>query len=446
MTDAPRILVVDDDADLLRLIALRLQAAGFEPITAPDAETALQLASVQEPHVVVTDLRMGRLDGAGLLDAIHARNPLTPVIVLTAHGTIPDAVDLTQRGAFAFLTKPFDGRTLVEHIERALRVGAAGSTPGDSWCPQIITRSPAMTSVLERARRVAASEVTLLIQGPSGTGKELLARAVHAASRRAGGPFVAINCAAIPEHLLESELFGHVKGAFTGADRAHTGLFQAAAGGTLLLDEVGDMSAPLQAKLLRALQERQVRPVGSTKTVPIDVRVISATHRDLRAEVDARRFREDLYYRLNTVTLVLPALRDRREDIPLIARARLEELDRGGDVTHSLAPAAMDALIEAPWPGNVRQLQNVIDHAHALSTTRVIPAAIVREALNLEPSDGFEPLERARARFDRDYLVSLLKATSGNVTHAARLAGRNRTEFYKLLNRHELDPTTFKEG
>jgi two-component system response regulator GlrR len=301
-----------------------------------------------------------------------------------------------------------------------------------------------MRELLERARLVAATDASIFIAGASGTGKELLARAIHRASPRADKPFVAINCAAIPENLLESELFGHRKGAFTGAAYEHRGLFQAAEGGTVFLDEIGDMPLPLQAKLLRVLQERQVRPVGAVQDISVDVRVVSASHRDLESGLKEGWFREDLYYRLNVVALQLPLLAERREDIPALASHFLRDVAvRYAKTVTALAPEAMELLVGAPWPGNVRQLQNVIEQAIALSTSAIIPASLIQSALRSEPA-AWASLDEARREFERDYLVRLLRLTQGGVANAARLAQRNRTEFYKLLERHELDPKLFK--
>ncbi|HTZ00579.1 MAG TPA: sigma 54-interacting transcriptional regulator, partial [Rhodocyclaceae bacterium] len=352
------------------------------------------------------------------------------------------------RGVFGFLTKPFDSRDLLARIDAALQVSGGARTGGSegSWCPEIITRSHLMEELLSRARRVAAGDASVLLEGPSGSGKELLSRAIHRASPRAANAFVAVNCAAIPETLLESELFGHVKGAFSGASQNHKGLFQAADGGTLFLDEIGDMPIGLQAKLLRALEERAVRPVGAVETVPADVRLISATHRDLHRLVQDGGFREDLYYRMNVVTLKLPSLAERQEDIALLAESFLTRLaERYGKAAGSFAPDALQVLVEAPWPGNVRQLLNVVEHSIALAVGDVIPADLVRQALRDEPGVA-QPLDEARRQFEHDYLLRLLKTTAGNVAQAARMAGRNRTEFYSLLKRHHLDPSLFKGG
>jgi len=442
------LLLVDDDPDLLKLISLRLTSAGYRVRTADSGEAALAAMAVMRPALVITDLRMPGMDGMQLFETIHRQHPTMPVIILTAHGTIPDAVSATQRGIFGFLTKPFDSQDLLQKVAAA--VALSGDSPGegsdDAWRSGIITRSPVMEDLLRQARLVADSDAAVLITGESGTGKELLAQAIHRASRRGARPFVAVNCGAIPGELLESELFGHARGAFTGAVQAHKGLFQAADGGTLLLDEIGDMPLPLQVKLLRVLQQGEVRPVGSTQAIPVNVRVISATHRDLDAQRAAGLFREDLYYRLNVVSLRLPSLAERREDIPLLASHFLVRLaERYQKPVPSLAPDAMQLLVAAPWPGNVRQLLNLLEQAVALATTGMIPASLVQSALR-EDAAALVPFEEARKTFERDYLVRLLKITGGNVTQAAQMAKRNRTEFYKLLQRHMLEPAMFKES
>ena len=442
------ILVVDDDPDLLRLMQIRLTAAGYAVTTADSAERALAQASVTRPRLLVTDLRMGGMDGMALFEAIRAENPTLPVIILTAHGTIPDAVAAVNRGVFGYLTKPFDAKALLIEVERALALSGGVATGADGedhgWRAEIITRNPAMEDVLARARLVAESDASVFIFGESGTGKELLARAIHKSSPRRAHAFVGINCSAIPEQLLESELFGHVRGSFTGATRDHKGLFLTAHRGTLLLDEIGDMPLSLQVKLLRVLQEKQVRPVGSTETHEVDVRVISATHRNLEAEMAAGNFREDLYYRLNVVALTLPPLAERREDIPLLAGHFLSQVSaKYRRVVNGFAPEAMELMIAASWPGNVRQLYNVIEQSVALATTPIIPVSLAQQAIQHQQAE-FASFEDARRRFEREYLTQLLKITEGNVTQAARLAKRNRTEFYKLLGRHQLDPKLFK--
>jgi len=446
----PNILLVDDDKGLLQLIAMRLSASGYAVTAVESGEAALASLEVNRPQLVVTDLRMEGIDGLALVDAIHRKAPGIPVVILTAHGTIPDAVSATRRGVFSFLTKPFEPKVLLETVAEALQLSSAppadASVDADAWRAEIVTRAPSMEDVLARARRVASSDASVCIYGASGTGKELLARAIHRASARASAPFVALNCAAIPEGLLESELFGHKRGAFTGAVQDRRGLFEAAFGGTLFLDEIGDMPLALQVKLLRAVEERVVRPVGSNVDQPVDVRIICATNRRLDACVAAGEFREDLYYRLNVVQLELPALAERREDIPLLAEYFLARLaERYGRPQLALSPEAMRILLSAPWPGNIRQLLNVIEQAVALASTEVIPASLVRQVQDADDA-ALVPLEAARRAFERDYLARVLKITGGNVTHAARLSGRNRTEFYRLLARNSLDPSMFKRS
>jgi len=442
--EASTVLLVDDDKDLLQLIAMRLTAAGYAVTAVESGEAALAALAVSRPQVVVTDLRMQGMDGMALFDAIHRDSPSLPVVILTAHGTIPEAVTATRRGVFSFLTKPFEPKVLLDTVAEAMRLSSPMLGDMADWRAELITRSSGMEDLLAQARRVAASDASVCIFGASGTGKELLARAIHRASPRGEAPFVAVNCGAIPEGLLESELFGHKKGSFTGAVADRRGLFQAAQAGTLFLDEIGDMPLPLQVKLLRALEERKVRPVGSHESHDIDVRVIAATHRKLEERIASGEFREDLYYRLNVVKLYIPTLAERREDIPLLANhflGRLAERYRKGRL--ALAPEAMQLLVSAPWPGNVRQLLNVIEQAVALAPTEVIPESLVRQALDVADT-SLTPLDEARKAFERDYLVRILKITGGNVTKAARLAGRNRTEFYRLLERHSLEPGMFK--
>ncbi len=446
-----RILTVDDDPDILKLLNIRLKAAGYQTMSASNGEEALAQIAINRPSLVISDLRMPGMDGLALFDSIHQSDPALPLIMLTAHGSIPEAVDATQRGVFGFLTKPFDSKSLLQQVEAALRT-TAGPNPDtqndevESWREEIMTRSPQMENLLGQAKLISSSDASILIQGESGTGKELFARAIHQASPRRDHPFIAINCGAIPEQLLESELFGHTKGAFTGALRDHKGLFQSAHDGTLFLDEIGDMPMPLQVKLLRALQERTIRPVGSNTSIAINVRVISATHRNLAEEMKSGRFREDLYYRVNVVGLEIPALAARREDISLLANCFLHRLsEKYGKRLNGFAPEAMELLIAAPWPGNVRQLQNIVEQTVVLSTTSLVPASLVQKALH-DDIGGIIPFETARKNFERDYLIKLLKATNGSVTQASRLAQRNRTEFYKLLQRHELTPALFKES
>ena len=456
------VLLVDDDESLLRLLTIRLRAAGYEAVAHADPRQALAQVMARDFDVVVTDLRMPGIDGMGLLTAVHERRPTVPVIMLTAHGTIPDAVAATRAGVFAFLTKPFDSAVLLDAVARALAAtghtapsvetpgAGAGDTPAtgpddDMLATRtgIVTRSPEMREVLRRAALAAATDVPVLILGDSGTGKELLARAIHRLSPRLERPFSALNCAALPETLFESELFGHEKGAFTGAQQAHPGVFRGSDRGTVFLDEIGDMPPALQAKFLRVLQDKEVRPVGSLRAQPVDVRIVSATHRDLEEGIAAGRFREDLYYRLKGIVLKLPTLSERREDIALLAQQFVAEIASDARGAKTLVPEAIQMLVAAPWPGNVRQLRNVVQQAAVLTAGDVVPASAVAAALEGR-RESLPSFDDARRDFERDYLIRVLKLTGGSVARAAQIAQRNRQDFYKLLKRHSLESGMFK--
>ncbi|WP_063080540.1 two-component system response regulator GlrR [Escherichia coli] len=437
------LLLVDDDPGLLKLLGLHLTSEGYSVVTAESGAEGLRVLNREKVDLVISDLRMDEMDGMQLFAEIQKVQPGMPVIILTAHGSIPDAVAATQQGVFSFLTKPVDKDALYQAIDDALEQSAPATD--ERWREAIVTRSPLMLRLLEQARLVAQSDVSVLINGQSGTGKEIFAQAIHNASPRNSKPFIAINCGALPEQLLESELFGHARGAFTGAVSNREGLFQAAEGGTLFLDEIGDMPAPLQVKLLRVLQERKVRPLGSNRDIDINVRIISATHRDLPKAMARGEFREDLYYRLNVVSLKIPALAERTEDIPLLANHLLRQAaERHKPFVRAFSTDAMKRLMTASWPGNVRQLVNVIEQCVALTSSPVISDALVEQALEGE-NTALPTFVEARNQFELNYLRKLLQITKGNVTHAARMAGRNRTEFYKLLSRHELDANDFKE-
>jgi two-component system response regulator GlrR len=438
-----KILLVDDDPGLLRLLSIRLRAERYEVEAVESAHKALGVLHRFRPDLVITDLKMDKMDGIGLLKELQIKSPGLRVVIITAHGTIPDAVTATQCGAFGFLTKPIDKDELMETVERAMKVSGSADVD-DDWAAEIITRNQKLKEILAQAKMVAATDARVLITGHSGTGKELLARAIHRASPRKDKPFVAINCSAMAENLLESELFGHVKGAFTGATRNHEGLFQSADGGTLLLDEIGDMPMRLQVKLLRVLQEHQVRPVGSTEAVQVDVRVVSATHRDLQTMMRDGGFREDLFYRLNVVNITLPMLDQRREDIPLLVSHFLQQIaSEAGQERKVYAPESVELLVTAEWPGNIRQLYNIVRQNVALSRSPVISGELVQSSLG-EHAGKLASFTDARDEFTRNYLSQILQITMGNVSQAARLAKRNRTDFYKLLARHDLNPDSFK--
>ena len=438
-----RLLLVDDDPGLLKLLGMRLVSEGYSVVTAESGPEALRVLGREKVDLVISDLRMDEMDGLQLFSEIQKGHPGMPVIILTAHGSIPDAVAATQQGVFSFLTKPVDKDALYKAIDEALEQRSPATD--EAWRQAIVTRSPLMLRLLEQAGMVAQSDVSVLINGQSGTGKEIVAQAIHNASPRHDKPFVAINCGALPEQLLESELFGHARGAFTGAVSNREGLFQAAEGGTLFLDEIGDMPVALQVKLLRVLQERKVRPLGSNRDIEINVRIISATHRDLPKAMARGEFRADLFYRLNVVNLKIPPLSERTEDIPLLANHLLRQsADRHKPFVRAFSSDAMKRLMAAKWPGNVRQLVNVIEQCVALTSSPVIGDALVEQALEGE-NTALPTFVEARNQFELNYLRKLLQIIKGNVTHAARMAGRNRTEFYKLLSLHELDANDFKE-
>ena len=452
-----RILIVDDDPALLRLLSLRLRHEGHEVIEADSGEAALARLDHELPALLITDLRMGGMDGLQLFAAVHRRHPLLPVLMLTAHGTIPDAVKALQRGVFGYITKPFEARDLMAEVERALAASQAlgadmpGDEPGEAWREAILTRSPRMEQVLAEARLLAQIDASVLIHGDSGTGKELLARAIHAASPRGREPLVAVNCGAIPENLIESELFGHVKGAFTGAVANQIGKFQAADKGTIFLDEVGELPLQLQVKFLRVLQERQVQRVGETRTFPVDVRVVAATNRDLAKEVAAGRFREDLYHRLNVIDIRLPPLRERGQDVLLIAKYFVSRYAREYaakiDAGRPFDPSAERALLRFNWPGNIRQLENHIKKALVLADGPSLTARDLDLEIEMPGSAGAPvaiaapdqilPLQEARELWQRDYINHVLALNNGNRTKTARDLGVDPRTIFRHLEKEE---------
>ncbi|GGB40838.1 transcriptional regulator [Oceanisphaera marina] len=438
-----RILLVDDDVSLLKLLGLRLKSEGFEVYTAASGAEALEWLEQERPDMVLSDLRMDGMDGLALFDRIQRQHVGLPVVIMTAHGSITDAVSATRSGVFGFLTKPIDKEELRKTINGALAVSLPAVA--DDWQQRIMTRSPVMVALLEQARRMAPLDISVMLTGPAGSGKALMAQALHDASPRQEHPFIALNCGTITEQLLESELFGHVKGAFAGAISDHPGVFLAAEGGTLLLEEVGDLPPALQGKLLQALAQQQVRPLGATRSIKTDVRVLSSTNKDLVTAMEQGDFREDLFYRLNVVNLNLPALQQRPEDIPLLARHALEQLKlRQQTQVTGFAPEALSMLAAANWPGNVRQLLNVVEQAVAMASAPVIGTQLL-EGILADSGEQFPTFNEARSEFERLYLHKILRMTEGNVSQAAGLAGRNRTDFYKLLNRHGIEAGTYKE-
>ncbi len=479
-TARPHVVVLDDEQDLCELLALRLEHHGYRVTCEQTSRGAIEVLERGFVDAMVLDLRLDGENGLDLLAAIQQRSFDLPVVILTAHGTIETAVEALERGAFGFLTKPFDAHELLQKLDHAVERGRMRreianlrrmlGEPGHG--ERLLGTSARIAAVRDLIQRVAHADATVLVMGESGSGKEVAGRSIHAHSSRSDGPFLAINCGALPTALLESELFGHVRGAFTGALRDKDGLFAAAEGGTLLLDEIGDAPGDVQVKLLRVLQERCYFPVGSTEPRNTDVRVVAATNKDLRAEVDAGRFREDLFYRLHVVPIVLPPLREHPEDIPLLAELFLTRAaTQHGLPTPHLSHEALRLMMEHDWPGNVRELANVVEGAALLTIDGVLrPAHVLAVLSRRKPPAGesgsqvaipvsagplpdaarslFEalpPLREAREAFDRAYLQEVLRRSGGNVSAAARLAGRNRTDFHELLRRHEIVAADYRQ-
>jgi two-component system, NtrC family, response regulator GlrR len=476
----PHILVVDDDEDLCELLEIRLQHHGFRVTTEHNSRDAIEVLEREVVDAMLLDLRLDNENGLDLLTETQNRSLDLPVVILTAHGSIDTAVEAMKRGAYGFLTKPFDDHELLQKLEHAVErvrlrreLGGLRRIVGEpSSGERLLGTSAAIAAVRDLIARIAPSEASVLILGESGTGKEVAARSIHNLSPRHDKPFIALNCGALPAELLESELFGYKRGAFTGAVRDKEGLFAAAEGGTLFLDEIGDAPPAVQVKLLRVLQERAYLPVGGTQPRTANVRILAATNRDLQADVDAGRFREDLFYRLHVVPIVMPPLRERREDIPLLTELFLARGTAQHGITRPhLAHDALHILMHHDWPGNVRELANVVQGAALLSTDGVLrPAHVLavlprrsgeppaspagapqsaplapRVAQALDPETPLPPLREARETFDRAYLEEALRRSGGNVSAAAKMSGRNRTDFHDLLRRYQIDANRFRE-
>jgi two-component system response regulator AtoC len=448
-----RVLVVDDERKMRRVLQMMLEQMGVDSLPAESGEEALEIFQAEQVDAVITDLRMPGIGGMEWFRRLRTLDADVPVIVMTAYGTVETAVEAMKQGAFDFVLKPFDVGALEVVVRNALQLQQYRTEnrylreryDGPAGLDDLIGASPGMQEIFELVRRVAPTKSAVLITGETGTGKEMIARAIHNLGPRRERLFVPLNCAAIPSELLESELFGHARGAFTGAAAARTGKFEVANGGSLFLDEIGDMPFPLQAKLLRVLQESIVEPVGSNRRLSVDVRVISSTNRDVAARITAGAFREDLFYRLNVFQIHVPPLRERRDDIAPLAAAFLEryarELQRG---TLALTTDAVALLASHPWPGNVRELQNAMERAAVLATGSEIDAAVVRMILPGLGGDAVEDgpdelrLDPALAAVERKLILRALQTSGDNKAEAARLLGvSERTLWYKL-KRHRL--------
>jgi DNA-binding NtrC family response regulator len=444
------ILVVDDDALIRETLTDLLDAQGYEVEDVASAEAALGRIEERDFACVLSDLQMPGMDGLGLLGALRERHPEIPTVMMTGFGSIDTAVEAMRLGAQDFVTKPFQADRLRLTIERAFekreleeenkRLRAAVDRIGS--CGDLVGKSAAMNEIYALVRKIGRNASTVLITGESGTGKEVVAQTIHFSGDRADKPFVPINCTAMPEGLLESEFFGHARGAFTGAQKAKKGLIEEAEGGTLFLDEIAEMSPSLQGKLLRVLQDHEIRPVGGNDSVDVDVRVIAATNRDLRAEIQAGRFREDLFYRLNVIPIHMPSLRERPDDIPPLAQAFVER--KSGDMPRVISERAMQKLQSAPWPGNVRELENCIERSLVLSDGPEIQARDI--LISDEPSSGDDSLEASITRLARErrvtlhdfgeyYIDAVLEFTRGRKSEAARILGINRRTLYRREDR-----------
>ena len=435
-----RILLVDDDSLILTMLTAWLEDTGYEVKAVESGLDAISALPDFQPNLVITDLCMEEMDGIALLKEIQKYNSVLPVIMLSGNAHISDAIRAAHQGVFEFLTKPVDPDKLFHCVRLAL--ARVGSVDNIHFAPEIIHQSNIMANLLNQSQRVAKTRSSVFIGGATGTGKELLAHAIHRASPRNDKVFMEVNCGALSEQLLESELFGHEKGSFTGAVRKNLGMFQAANGGTLFLDEVGDMSSTLQVKLLRVLQDGKVRPVGAVNSVDVDVRIISATHHDLEAATKRGDFRNDLFYRLNVIPLHMPSLAERKEDIPLLIEHFLNIQAKNLEEILHFSPDALEYMMSLPWYGNVRQLENMIEQCCVLSISPIIPLSLVKDALR-ESENKLQTLSEARKEFDQYYLNRILNMVDGDVEHAANIAGYEVKDFEQLLESSKINPANF---
>jgi two-component system, NtrC family, response regulator GlrR len=448
------ILVVDDDNNILKVIKLRLEAEGYAVVTAMQAETAIKFAADSTLDLALVDLKLGGTDGIELMEALHRINPNLSIIILTAHGTIDSAVEAMKKGAFSYITKPFDYPDLLHNIKNCLEkntlcreIERLRTLVKDRFgFENIIGRSEKMQTVLEQVFQAAQSDSTVYIEGESGTGKELIAKALHMAGPRKNQRFVAINCAAIPETLLESELFGYEKGAFTGAIRSKKGLFAQAQGGTFFLDEISEMPLTMQAKLLRVIQEKEVTPIGGTHPLKVDVRLIASSNKNIEEAVRRGEFREDIFYRIHVIVIHLPPLRERKEDIPLLADFFLKKFTASSSKKiQAFSPAAIQKMIQYDWPGNVRELENTIEAAVAMATQEVIAENLILQTRDIDVTTFF-PFKKAKDEFEKSYLLQLIKTAGGNMSKAADISGKYRADLYELFKKHDLKPSDFRKN
>ena len=453
-SDKINILVVDDDKNILKVIKMRLEAHGYSVVTAENTEDALAMAHENAFDLALVDLKLGDGCGIELMKMLHQINPEIPIIILTAHGTVNTAVEAMSKGAYSFIEKPFDHQNLLSQIESCLEKTRILKDVNDLQVflehkfgfDNVIGKSDKIKRVLDQAIQAAGTDASVYIEGESGTGKELIARIVHAASPRKDKPFVVINCAAIPDTLFESELFGFEKGAFTGAENRKEGFFAQANGGSFFLDEISEMPLFMQSKLLRVAQEGEFYPLGSNKIVTVDARLISTSNRNLRAEVDNGNFREDLFYRLHVIAIKLPPLRERKEDIPLLANYFLKKFCRKSNKKiKGFSTEAMQMLSLYSWPGNIRELRNEIESAVVMARKDVISEDNILRSYK-ERITPLKPFKKAKEDFEKKYLKRLIENADGNITKAAVISGKYRADLYQLFKKHGLNPSEFRKN
>jgi two-component system, NtrC family, response regulator GlrR len=452
---AENILIVDDDKNMLEVLSLRLEAEGYTVTATAGAQDALKMVENELFDLALVDLKLaGRENGIDLMEKMHLVAPEMPVIILTAYGTIDTAVEAMKRGAYSYLTKPFNRRELLLQIKNGLEKSSLSrevrrlkALVGERYgFENIIGKSKIMQDVMEQVARAAETDSNVCISGESGTGKELIAKSLHLLSSRKDKPFVAVNCAAIPEGLHEGELFGYEKGAFTGAHRNKRGFFAQAHEGTLFLDEVSEMPESMQVKLLRVLQEKQFYPLGGEKPTHVDARILTATNKNLEDEVKNNRFREDLFYRIYVIPIYLPPLRERKEDIPLLVDHFLNKFDNKlKKGVKGISTPALQKLLAYSWPGNVRELENTIEYAVAMTAQEIIGEDMILHTRASE-DDKLSSLKEAKNQFEKGYISNILSLSEGNVSKAAKLAGKYRGDFYALMKKHHLTPSAFKKA
>jgi two-component system response regulator GlrR len=447
-----KILIVDDDQNILEVIKMRLEAVGYNITTSISGDLALIKAREELFDLVITDLKMSPKDGIQLMEELLLINPEMPIIILTAHGTIENAVEAVKKGAYSYLLKPFDNKELILHINNALekqkltnKIKYLQTIIQEKYgFDNIIGESKKMRKVFKKIAQIAKTDSSIYIYGESGTGKELVAKAIHYSSNRANAPFIAISCGALPETLLENELFGHVKGAYTDAFESKKGLFAQADRGTIFLDEIGETPPSFQVKLLRVLQEQEFKPIGSDKSIKTDTRVIVATNRDLHKAVENGNFREDLFYRIHVIPINLPPLRERKEDIPILANYFLKKyIKKSKKKINGITTPAIRKMMLYNWPGNVRELENKIEYAIAMCEKTNISCNDILLSQK-DNTKNIRSFKKAKEDFEKEYLIKLLKINRGNITNTAKMAKKSRSDIYDLIKKYNINTDDYR--